>query len=110
VSAAEALLDAVKRREAAAARALLDADPGLAVLLTRGADLDVFQAATAGRIDRVRTLRDSLHRTRLRSLAELISAQGAAVPTEWTFLMDLDAFDRGLERKGDGQERRGTAG
>jgi hypothetical protein len=55
-------------------------------------------------------MRDSLHRTRLRSLAELISAQGAAVPTEWTFVTDLDAFCRGLERKGDGRERGETAG
>jgi hypothetical protein len=43
-------------------------------------------------------------------LAELISARGAAVPTEWKFVMDLDAFYRGPGRKGDGRERGETAG
>jgi len=83
MSALDELHDAITRKDAAAATRALDADPGLAtartasgqtpalvaiygrapqilaLLRSRGARFDVFEAAAAGDVDRVRALLDT---------------------------------------------------
>ena len=93
----ETLLDAIKHKDAAAVTRALDAEPGLvkartadgqtpaivaiywrapeilALLSARGAELDVFEAAAAGDVERVRTL-----------LAADPSLRDAHAPDGWT--------------------------
>ena len=97
MSALEALFDAIKKQDVAAVTRALDAQPALAtarsasgqtpaivaiywrapqilaLLRTRGAELDVFEAAAAGDAERVRTL-----------LAADPSLRDAHAPDGWT--------------------------